>query len=215
MYGDAGNVVCQPQRAIGKILKLLSLLLTLGLALVVASPGYTNDGAIVDSIAQRLSVQKKLSGNFEQTKKLSFLTLPLVSSGRFSLDSTTGLKWVVEQPLQSHMSVRGGTVMLDGESVRDGGVAQFLAKIMQSFMDKDFSSMKREFSVSGEMVEDQQWHLELVPKSIMLRRAVNRIELKGGEFLESIVIYEKSDTDTSIVFTGVKGSDEERDAAHR
>lgn len=215
MYGDAGNVVCQPQRATGKILKLLSLLLTLGLTLGVVCPGSTNDGTIIDSIAQRLSVQKKLSGNFEQTKQLSFLALPLVSSGWFRLDSTTGLKWVVEQPLRSQMSVRGSTVMLDGERVRDGGVAQFMASIMQSFMGGDFSSIEQDFSVSGELVKGQQWHLELVPRSTMLRRVVNRIELNGGEFLESIVIHEKSDTDTSIVFTGVKGSDEERDAAHR
>ena len=205
MHEEQRNAVCQPGCFAGQVLIVFRFVLIVCLALGCSSPGFGDEASVLQKISQQLTVHSSLSGQFKQDKVLGFLDTPLISSGSFNLSVATGLNWLVEKPLRSEMTVHNSQVFLDGKSVPDKGVGQFMAIIMQAFMTGDVQGVQRDFKVTGELL-DNQWRLLLKPKSLMLRSAVSHIELRGSDFLEHISIFEISENRTHIEFSGVKGS---------
>jgi hypothetical protein len=181
-----------------------SRLLLVCLVLVCGSTAYGADSDAVQLVSSRLSIHDSLSGRFRQSKQLSFMEGSIVSSGSFALSTAHGLSWLVEEPLRSEMTVRQSQVMLDGKKIQDRGVGHLRAMIMQAFMDGDLLAVQDDFSVSGELL-DQQWRLRLEPKSIKLRAVLSHVELRGNEFLEEISIVELNETRTLIEFSEVVG----------
>lgn len=167
--------------------------------------GANAETADLQAISSRLTSHDDLHGRFIQTKDLSFLTTPIISAGRFSLSTAFGLDWLVETPLRSRMTVRDSTVMLDGEPVKDRGVGQFMAKIMQAFMTGDLQAVGEDFTVVAALSDDDSWRMTLSPRSLVVRSVISRIDLQGREFLDQISIVELDETRTLIEFDEVVG----------
>ncbi len=122
---------------------------------------------------------------------------PIVSAGSFSLGSDQGLRWIVEDPLHSEMTVHNSTVKLDGNTGEDRGIGQFMAQVMQAFMDGDLSALARDFEASGEITPGH-WQLQLVPESILLRTVVSHLELRGNEVLQTLSIVENDSANSLL-----------------
>lgn len=193
--------------------KILSPILGMMLFVLGTSVACAGDNELLEQVAQRLTVFEHLEGRFKQSKHLSFMSRPIVSTGSFSLGSDHGLHWIVEHPLRSKMTVRNSTVKLDGNTVQDRGIGQFMAQVMQSFIDGDLSALARDFEASGE-VTPEHWQLHLVPESILLRTVVSHLELSGNEVLQTLSIVENDSADsdaqpptqTLIEFSAVQGT---------
>lgn len=168
----------------------------------VASQG----GALLESVADRLTMNSQLAGEFVQAKQLEFMDSPLASRGEFSLAVDQGLTWRVTEPIASTMTVRGSRVTLDGREMNDRGIGQLLGMIMQGFMAGDLSALEKNFDVSG-VASAEEWHLVLVPRSKILRSALARLELTGERFLRRIDIIENNETQTRIEFSGVQAGE--------
>jgi hypothetical protein len=158
----------------------------------------------LSDVSDRLSVNQQIIGRFTQARDVSFLNNALVSRGSFSIDPESGLHWLVEKPVRSQMQVRDEQVLLDGVVVADPGIGQFMAMILQAFVTRDLSPLAQQFEVSGE-VGPAQWSLQLAPKQWFIRKAIERVELTGDQFLLSVTVYEPDGSVTRIAFEDVAG----------
>lgn len=159
------------------------------------------DKSLVD-IAQQLEIHERLQGEFQQRKKLHFMTTPLRSFGTFSLSAASGLSWNVTEPVRSQMQVVDGRVTLDGQVVQDRGVGQFMVTIMQAFMAGDLSAVEKDFSAQVSAVP-QGWQLQLSPRSVLVRAVISEIILTGSSVLQTISILEKNGNQTRIELSNV------------
>ena len=155
------------------------------------------DRELLASVSDQLVTGDGLQGRFEQEKSISFLTQPLLSSGEFNLSNDSGLSWRVSSPVVSEMTVDTFGVTLDGRVVKDGGTGELIAELMQAFMTGDLSGPERTFTITGESYSES-WHLTLTPRSALLKSALERIDLRGGSFLQQVVIVESSASATRI-----------------
>ena len=160
----------------------------------------------LQAISSKLTYHDRLQGRFTQTKELSFLSTPFISAGSFTLSTAQGLDWLVETPLQSRMIVKESVITLDGKPVKDRGVGQFMATIMQAFMTGDLQGVRKDFTVAGELSDDGSWRLTLRPKTLVLRTVLSHIDLAGDTFLQRIAIVELDETRTIIEFNKVVGT---------
>jgi len=168
---------------------------------------------VLEQVAQRLVVGTSLQGHFAQEKYLAFLQEPFVSSGKFSIERSTGLRWQVLEPLESLMVVDGSKVLLDGKLVDDQGVGQLMGLIMFGLMENRLDSVADYFAVSGE-VSEREWRLSLLPRSARLKSVLQHIELSGDEYLRKIEIFERDDNRTVIELSSVRAFSADTSEAH-
>jgi len=143
-----------------------------------------------------------VSGLFHQQKTLEFLTNPVISSGEFSITRNGDLRWHVIEPIESLMEVRGNEVTLDGKRVRGRHMANMMTLLMTGFMQGDFRGVDRQFTVTGEVGEDD-WTLILEAKSARMKSAVEKIKMGGSHHLHFIDILETGGNGTRIEFSEV------------
>ncbi|MCB1730288.1 MAG: outer membrane lipoprotein carrier protein LolA [Halieaceae bacterium] len=176
-----------------------------GSLLVLASTLAFGQGpdSLIAAVSERLVIGEGLQGSFQQNKYLSFLQEPFSSSGDFSIDRRTGLRWQVRQPLDSLMQVQGATVLLDGQPVDDKGVGQLMALIMFGLMEGQLDTLGKYFEISGQVTAGD-WRLELLPRSARLQQVLTHIELRGEEHLGEIEIFEQGDNRTHIQLSEVQ-----------
>ena len=164
------------------------------------------DEQLLAGIADQLVTGQTLQGRFKQEKSLPFLTRPLLSSGDFSLSDDSGLRWSVSEPVVSVMTVTRAGVKLEDQAVKDRGIGELMAQLMRAFMTGNLSEFERTFITSGEL-ENDSWHLKLTPRSALMRSALTSIDVRGGHFLQQLVIVESSGSITGIHFIEVKPDD--------
>lgn len=162
-----------------------------------------SESHLVENISHRLIVGSGLQGTFRQEKVLAFLAQPFVSSGEFTLERSYGLHWQVLEPLESLMLVHDSRVVLNGKPVRDHGIGQLMATVMLGIMEGDLSGIEEHFIVTGKSMEDG-WYLSLQPKNSRLHAVLDRIDLRGDDYLREIAIHEHGDNRTVIQFTAVQ-----------
>ena len=149
------------------------------------------------SVSDRLVTTEQLQRTFKQEKSLPFLSRPLLSSGEFFISRDKGLLWRVTEPVVSEMTVNAYGVQLDGRNIEDAGAGELIESLMQAFMTGNLSGVESTFIVTGEL-RGNSWHLNLRPRSLVLKSALERIEVDGASFLQQLVILEKNGTVSKI-----------------
>ena len=176
----------------------MSWTLRLALALVLfLPPQLMADNALLTSIGARLTTAEELHCRFEQEKNLPFLTRPLRSSGEISISREHGLRWRVNKPVVSEMTVDISGVQLDGRPVKDNGSGKLIASLMQAFMTGELAALEQNFALTGQL-SDERWQLVLRPRSSFLKAALTRVEVDGASTLQQVVIVEQNGTISTI-----------------
>lgn len=152
---------------------------------------------ILEHIASRLETHPEVSGQFIQQRHVEFLNKPLTSSGNFIIGRETGLEWRVKAPVKSNMLIKDGKLTLNGKKVSDMGAGALMAVIMQSFFEGDFSQLKQHFEIDGEAGENS-WSVLLTPRSDILKKGIQAIQLQGASYLTGISMREVYGSSTSI-----------------
>ena len=169
-------------------------------------------GEVLTEVTQRLSVATSLQGYFQQTKHLEFLQQPFISSGEFTIDRSAGLRWQVLEPLASLMVIDGSKVLLDGKPVDDHGIGRLMGMIMFGLMEGKLDTVEEYFAITGD-VSANQWKLSLAPRSARLKSALQRIELRGDDYLGEIEIFERDNNRTVIVLSSLRDLNSETTGA--
>lgn len=170
------------------------VLLTVVLVLL---PHPTSAQEVLDRILSKLDVHLVVSGQFSQERHVDFLQKPLASSGDFLINRDQSLMWRVLDPIESTMQIKKGVLTLNGKQVPDMGAGALMSVIIQSIFSGDFSQLKQHFEVEGE-INQNNWTLQLVPKSNLLRKGIEFIRLDGSNHLSGISLHEKYGSRTTI-----------------
>lgn len=176
---------------------VLAVLLTLLPVVVQAEISF-------ERLAQLSSMPVELQGRFRQEKYLGALDTSLLSSGRFSYRRDELIRWQIEQPIENELlmtptglsSRQGDDELLRLDADSNPGVT-IMSEILFAVMTAQWQQLSDYFELSGE-IDGQQWHAVLLPREAIVARSFERVELRGAELLQVIVLHEKVGDRTTI-----------------
>ena len=156
----------------------------------------------LQQLSDQLARPEVIHGRFVQEKHLRALPQPLTSKGHFVLAKNHGLLWLLQTPLQQDYRITaqgiarrdaGGWQMLPGKSAGAEQNRLFLA-VLQG----DSSGLQRDFELKLQgSAED--WHLQLIPRSLLLKQIFNQINIDGGELVQRIELLEAQGDRTLLI----------------
>lgn len=157
-----------------------------------------------DQLAQFSLTPEILEGSFSQEKYLGALDATLISTGVFSYHRGKSIRWEILEPIHSELmmtptavSSKQGNQELMRLDVNNNPVARVIGEIFFAVLTADWAKLSPYFELSG-TIEGQQWHAILLPLDQTVAQIFSRIELKGLELLEEIVLHEISGDRTTI-----------------
>ena len=153
-------------------------------------------------LSEQLAKPEVIHGGFIQEKHLRSLPQPLTSKGNFVLAKDFGLLWLLDTPLKQDYRITAAGIacreadnswqMLPGKSAGAEQNRLFLA-VLQG----DSSGLQRDFElhVTGDA---QDWHLTLVPRSMLLQQIFKQINIDGGALVQRIELLETQGDSTLL-----------------
>ncbi|WP_244168955.1 outer membrane lipoprotein carrier protein LolA [Pseudomonas saponiphila] len=171
------------------------------LLVLLAVPGLAR-AFDLQQLSDQLSRPEVIHGRFIQEKHLRALPQPLTSKGHFVLAKNHGLLWLLQTPLQQDYRITAAGIarrdasswqMLPGKSAGAEQNRLFLA-VLQG----DSSGLQRDFELKLQgSAED--WHLQLIPRSLLLKQIFNQINIDGGALVQRIELLEAQGDRTLLI----------------
>lgn len=151
--------------------------------------------AEVTDISELLVQPEALTGQFVQEKHMQLLSMPLKSGGSFVVVKNTGVVWQLEQPVNSTMTITEHG--LKGVDIEDNRAMQYVGKLLMQLLSGDFSALDKQFVLQVSL-DNQQWQLQLEPRSALIKKAVLSITLSGSRYIQTITLNENGGDHTVI-----------------
>ncbi|NBF07391.1 outer membrane lipoprotein carrier protein LolA [Pseudomonas sp. Fl4BN1] len=156
----------------------------------------------LQQLSDQLSRPEVIHGRFVQEKHLRALPQPLTSKGHFVLAKNHGLLWLLQTPLQQDYRITA-----QGIARRDGGGWQMLPgksagaeqnRLFLAVLQGDSSGLQRDFDLQLQG-SAQQWQLQLIPRSLLLKQIFTQINIDGGELVQRIELLEAQGDRTLLI----------------
>lgn len=130
-----------------------------------------------DALTRLLPKSCNISGEFEQRKYLKSVPAPLVSTGSFFFACQAGLIWHTTEPYDEALVHADGDTLFQ---VRDAQYPRILKgmgslahmKLLIRLLTADIDYLENEFTIAS-----NDTHVQLVPKSRMLRKAIKTVTI--------------------------------------
>jgi outer membrane lipoprotein-sorting protein len=177
---------------------------TLGLTLVLCfCIGWADTWDGIRAAADQVN---SISAKFVQEKHLPILARPLVSRGVFYFRKPDSLRWEYRQPVRNILLMNKGTLRrfrMSGEGLKEEAGASLQA--MQFVMAEITHWFQGRFDESRMFTArlDAGRKIVLLPKDSALAKVIQKIELRLADrpgVIQSVTIYEGSDSFTRIIF---------------
>jgi hypothetical protein len=173
-------------------------------AFVLLLPWVAQAEISYDRLAQFSLTPEYLQGSFSQEKYLGALDATLISTGAFTYQRGKSIRWEILEPIQSDLvttptsiSSKQGHQELMRLDASNNPVARVIGEIFFAVLTTEWEKLAPYFDLSG-AIDGHQWHVVLLPVDQAVEQVFSRIELKGMELLEEIVLHEKSGDRTTI-----------------
>jgi len=162
-------------------------------------------------IPARLSLGNVIRGHFQQSKDHAGLPMPLLSEGEFIFWRGHGVHWATESPVQQTIVYRSDKTLQssdDSTEVRElrGRNERAFRRILLDIFSFDEAQLRRQFKLKW-TVDEQRWQLRLRPKTWTLKRALQEVNLSGGEFVDSLRIVDAQGLALEMHFSTQQRSD--------
>jgi hypothetical protein len=175
-----------------------------------ATPSAPASAAPVARIQSMLAKPEQLCGRFQQTKHLSGMKKPLLSSGRFCVVAGKGVLWRTLKPFQNTLRLKrdeivhmqGSRVSMRLEASQEPAV-RMINGVLLSLLGGDLGQLENLFEVDGSVAGDS-WRVALTARNAAVARAVGAISLEGGAYVRSIRMVDAGGDRTEIVFSDLK-----------
>ncbi|WP_144111834.1 LolA family protein [Paraburkholderia sp. BCC1886] len=173
-----------------------------------APPAAEGNPALVSQIAAHLAQAKGVRAQFTQTQTLAAMKQPLVSSGSLLFLRERGVLWQIDTPYKATYVISDAGVAevnANGQRVTTHGaqgtrgVAQ-VSKMMRAMLGGDLSALYSQFDVQAEG-SVAQWRLQLTPNQPQIAQSIKSLQMKGGDFLQSLRITLANGDITQLDFT--------------
>jgi len=147
---------------------------------------------------------------YEEEKHIPTLLRPLRSTGTFFYIRGTGLAWFMFQPfkMKTVISDQGLSQWLLGEkqpqSEESKKIISPILKNISAIFSGDFKELSNHFTVKDIYSEEKNWKLILYPRSIYLNAYLQRIEISGTRYIESLKVVYAKDKYTIVTYGDLK-----------
>ena len=170
----------------------------------------TANAAFLAAFSAKNQTIAHLAGQFEQSKTIAVLPMPIRSSGVFEFTQGQGVAWETQEPIQNriHLTAQGidtqsqgsKSEALQGQDATKSQGAGLVASIFMGVIAGDLSQLNRFFTLEAN-TQGEQWQLVLTPNSPNLAAYIRQIRLEGHDFTEQLHIAETNGDTTDIRFT--------------
>ena len=147
----------------------------------------------LEQLRAQLGQPVVVRGEFIQEKHLRALPQPLTSRGRFVLAKEHGLLWLLETPLQQDYRISAQGIARRSSAgwqalPRQGASAQ-QNRLFLAVLQGDSQGLQQDFSLSLSGTA-QDWQLQLIPRSALLKQIFSAIQIQGGALVQRIELLE-------------------------
>ncbi|AVS68434.1 hypothetical protein C8245_24770 [Paracidovorax avenae] len=198
-------------RTLTAALRLAALALWLALPLHAASAGT----ATLSSLAQHVAQYPVVRAEFTQTRQMAALKRPVVTTGRIIYSRERGVLWQIEKPYAMTYVLQDDKVVeIGADGQRRERQVQGLAEIGRVFravLSADTQALAGYFDIAVQGTT-AQWTLELKPRQPQMAQVMERIQITGDQFVQTLRMDEAGGDSTSLRFRGTQGADTLSDA---
>lgn len=157
-----------------------------------------SDVPLLETIAAQLDTAPVIVAEFTQTRRISGLKQPVVSSGRVVFARGQGLVWQIERPFRhAYVFSAQGLTEIDAKGERRprasgqaGDVAQG-ARVFDALLRGDLTALREHFEVEVQGAREA-WTAQLRPRRAEVASALRSLTLKGGREVQEIALTEAS-----------------------
>jgi len=166
-----------------------TLWLILGL-LFTAVPAQAFD---LDALAAQLAAPVVIRGEFVQEKHLRAMPQALTSRGEFVLSREAGLLWLLQTPIRQDYRITdhgiARRVQQHWQAQPNNTIAARQSRLFLAVLGGDYQGLARDFNLtlSGDA---QRWQVRLVPRSVLLGKIFEHIDIHGGALVERVELNE-------------------------
>lgn len=168
--------------------------------------------ALPQGLADHLREAAVVHADFQQTRHLKALSRPLKASGSLVMARDKGVIWSVRKPLAiTYVIGPGGLLVVDAQGRREKRTAKDLpvlgqmGRVFQSLVQGDWKALETHFAIEGSGGA-AAWEVTLTPKA-GLAGYLRRVRMKGGRFVDHVVIEEPGGDRMEIAFSRQRSQD--------
>lgn len=178
--------------------------------LAIGMTGVTAKASDLQRIQQLVSRPDTLCGSFSQHKRLTGVSRPIASTGRFCVNQRKGILWRNIKPFASTMRLtrneivqyRNGSVASRTSASREP-IVKVINGLMFSLISGNFSQLQQYFHISSH-VAGNRWNASLSSRNPSVGKVIKRINLSGDNYIRHVTLQEQSGDVTSITFSGMQ-----------
>lgn len=186
-------------------------ILTVTACILITPDSFANSQTVqTQQIFQQLASQTTVRAQFQQQKQLPTVNKTFNSTGQVLFSKTNGVLWQIKAPVQADLVMTPQklvqkTARTQSEVTLDKSPYGAVANIFLQLMTGDQKTLTQNFVIQSIKVDDSQkpitWQIRLTPKSNILKKLFNAVDASGGQYVQKIVISEKSNSTTTITFS--------------
>ncbi|PIE45713.1 MAG: hypothetical protein CSA44_01825 [Gammaproteobacteria bacterium] len=167
-------------------------------------------GSPLSLLQQRYQQATLVSSQFTQEKQTQFISQPLRSTGQFSYAKNHGLIWEITTPFTSRtLFAKGNNMFIEdnhGRWVKSDNdplnlaVAELLTELLSGHWDK----LQEQFRMQPATQDQGDWSVTLDAQGRWVKKALQRLILRGNKELQHIVIIDKQGNQTVLTLKNVQ-----------
>ncbi|MDY7578927.1 outer membrane lipoprotein carrier protein LolA [Herbaspirillum sp. RTI4] len=165
--------------------------------------------APVAQIQAALAKPDILCGHFEQSKLLTGIKKPLLSSGRFCVVAGKGVLWRTLLPFPNTLRLtRDEIVQKQGERVAmrleatQEPVVKMINEVLFSLLAGDLAQLDKLFELDG-AIKNGHWSVALKARQPALAKALGDVTLEGAAYVNKVSLREVGGDSTDILFSAI------------
>lgn len=177
------------------------------LLLALVSTFQVTAAITLDDLQQRSAKNPVIRVEFQQTRQISGLSQPLVSSGNLIISIKDGLWWNQKKPFSLTLLLTENRMV----QTMTGQPAQVITvqsnpqmfqfnHLLTALFHADRAVLEKNFNLDLQDVGQNRWILILKPKTTPLDKLFRQITLTGADLLETIEIDDMQNDKSSIRF---------------
>ncbi|MCF6300480.1 MAG: outer membrane lipoprotein carrier protein LolA, partial [Proteobacteria bacterium] len=127
-----------------------------------------DDSFLIEQLHNKYQNISYYQASFTQTKNVSYLSKPLITTGQLEFALDTGLIWEVNKPLWvktliTSKGVYKSTKYRKKQKVKDRQI-KLIAEIMTELLTANLDKVASQFEITTANIIDNNWEVHLTPK---------------------------------------------------
>ena len=169
------------------------------------------DSFLIQQLHEKYHNISYYQAEYIQSKNVPYISKPLITTGKLEFALGLGLIWEVNKPMWTKTLINESGVFKSTkyhkkQKVKDRQI-QVIAEIMTELLSANLDKVESKFNLTLINEGDEQgiWEVQLEPKGLLMKKALEKITLKGisneqikQSGITEIIIIDKSNNITTI-----------------